>query len=186
MGQMFPALKPTHEVFIKKQKMFFVASAPMDSEGHVNISPKGYDAFRILSSSEVAYLDVTGSGNETSAHIDENGRLTIMFIALEGPPMIMRLYGTGQVILPGTTRWEELIGNFDMLPGARQIIYSKIHAVKTSCGMSIPFFQYEGEREALTQWAIKKGEQGLKSYHQEKNMVSMDGVVTPMGRLIDN
>jgi Pyridoxamine 5'-phosphate oxidase len=185
MGQMFSALQPAHEEFIKKQKLFFVGSAPMDSEGHVNISPKGYDVFRILSSSEVAYLDVTGSGNETSAHIDENGRITIMFIAFEGSPMILRLYGTGQVVLPGTTKWEHLIGHFDLLPGARQIIYAQIHAVKTSCGMSVPFFQYEGERETLTQWALKKGERGLKSYHREKNMISMDGIVTPIGKAID-
>jgi len=184
MGKLFDAIMPEHEQFIKNQKMFFVGSAPLDAEGHVNLSPKGYDVFRILSSTEVAYLDLTGSGNETSAHLVENGRITIMFIALGGPPMVLRLYGRGQVILPGTTRWEELIEKFDPLPGARQIIYAKLHAVKTSCGYSVPFFQYEGERDTLKKWAVVKGDQGLINYHREKNSVSMDGVVTPIGRAL--
>ncbi|TCZ80060.1 pyridoxamine 5'-phosphate oxidase family protein [Paenibacillus albiflavus] len=184
MGKLFTAIEPDHEEFINMQKMFFVGSAPLDAEGHVNLSPKGYDVFRIISPTEVAYLDLTGSGNETSAHLDENGRITIMFIALEGQPMVLRLYGKGQVILPGTTRWEELIGKFDPIPGARQIIYAELHAVKTSCGFSVPFFQYEGERDTLKKWAVVKGEQGLVNYHREKNSTSMDGIVTPIGRTL--
>lgn len=184
MGKLFSEILPVHEEFIKKQKIFFVGSAPLDVEGHVNISPKGHDVLRILSSTEVAYLDLTGSGNETSAHMDENGRITILFMAYEGSPMILRLYGKGEVILSGTPRWEELIGHFDLIPGARQIIYAKLHAVKTSCGFSVPFYQYEGERDTLKQWAVKKGEEGLKTYHQEKNTISMDGLLTPIGRAI--
>ncbi|MFE5321232.1 pyridoxamine 5'-phosphate oxidase family protein [Paenibacillus sp. NPDC056579] len=182
MGKQFPSMLPEHEEFIRKQRIFFVGSAPLDAEGHVNLSPKGHDVFRIFSPTEVAYLDLTGSGNETSAHVEENGRLTLMFIAFEGPPMILRLYGTGRVILPEMPEWDELAGHFDLLAGARQIIYSNIHAVKTSCGYSVPFFDYSGERETLQKWAAHKGEQGLQAYRQEKNTVSMDGRMTPIGR----
>jgi len=182
MGKLFSTLGPVHEEFIKKQRIFFVGSAPLNNEGHINISPKGYDVLRIFSPTEVAYLDLTGSGNETSAHLDENGRITIMFIAFEDAPMILRLYGTGRVIIPGMSEWEELMKHFDPLPGARQIIYVNIHAVKTSCGFGVPFFSYAGERNTLQQWAINKGEQGLEAYHKEKNMLSMDGIVTPLGK----
>lgn len=181
MGKQFPAMLPEHEEFIRKQRIFFVGSAPLDGEGHVNLSPKGYDAFRIISPTEVAYLDLTGSGNETSAHVTENGRLTIMFVAFEGPPMILRLYGTGRVVLPGSSEWDGLSQRFELFPGARQIVYSHIHAVKTSCGFSVPFYDYTGERETLHKWAAQKGEQGLKAYHQEKNVLSMDGLLTPIG-----
>lgn len=180
MGKQFPAMLPEHEAFIKQQRIFFVGSAM--AEGHVNISPKGHDVFRIFSPTEVAYLDLTGSGNETSAHLTKQDRITLMFMAFEGAPMILRLYGKGRVILPSTPEWDRLIPHFGPLPGARQIIYADIHAVKTSCGFSVPFFSYEGERETLLKWAAQKGEQGLTAYHREKNTVSMDGVVTPLGQ----
>lgn len=181
MGKTFPALLPEHEAFIKRQRIFFVGSAPLSEDGHVNISPKGYDTFRIFSPTEVAYLDVTGSGNETSAHLSENGRITFMFVAFEGAPVILRLYGRGRVILPDTLEWNELIKHFVLIPGARQIIYADIQQVKTSCGMSIPLFTYSGERDALQKWAASKGEQWLEEYRREKNRVSMDGIVTPLG-----
>ncbi|MDF2652676.1 MAG: pyridoxamine 5-phosphate oxidase family protein [Paenibacillus sp.] len=180
MGKSFDAILPEHEAFIKKQHIFFVGSATADS--HINISPKGHDVLRIFSPTDVAYLDLTGSGNETSAHLLEDGRITIMFIAFEGAPNIMRLYGTGHVVLPGTPEWDELIGHFTLLPGARQIIRATIHSVKTSCGYSVPFMSYTGERETLNKWASHKGEEALVSYRQEKNAVSMDGIVTPLGR----
>lgn len=182
MGKLFAALLPEHEDFIRKQRIFFVGSAPMDEEGHVNISPKGHDVLRLLSPTSVAYLDLTGSGNETSAHLMDNGRITLMFMAFEGPPMILRLYGTGRVILPGTQEWNELAPHFELLPGARQIIYADLHAVKTSCGYSVPFYSYEGERDTLTRWAETKGEQGLQEYRKEKNALSMDGLLTPLGQ----
>lgn len=140
------------------------------------------DRLRILSPTEVAYLDLTGSGNETSAHLAENGRITIMFMALEGPPMILRLYGKGRVILPGTSEREDMAGHFELLPGARQIIAVALHAVKTSCGFSVPCFSYTGERDTLQKWATAKGEDGLAAYHREKNCTSMDGIPTPLGR----
>ncbi|WP_413376491.1 pyridoxamine 5'-phosphate oxidase family protein [Alkalihalobacillus sp. 1P02AB] len=181
MAKNFPHLLPPHQDFIKKQKLFFVASAPTDPKGHVNVSPKGYNSFCILSESEVAYMDLTGSGNETSAHLNENGRLTIMFIAFEGAPMILRLYGKGETILPTSPDWETLSTNFDLLHGARQIIKLKIELVKTSCGFGVPFYGYEGDRETLVKWADQKGEDGLIKYRKEKNQKSIDGLMTPLG-----
>ncbi|TXK74864.1 pyridoxamine 5'-phosphate oxidase family protein [Paenibacillus sp. N3.4] len=182
MGKMFESILPEHEAFISKQHLFFVGSAPLDAEGHVNLSPKGHDVLRILSSHEVAYLDLTGSGNETSAHLEENGRITVMFIAVEGPPMILRLYGKGRVVLAGTAEWEELAPRFTLLPGARQIIVVDVHAVKTSCGFSVPFYTYEGDRPTLQKWASNKGPEGLHEYWQEKNVASMDGLLTTLGQ----
>ncbi|UJF32931.1 pyridoxamine 5'-phosphate oxidase family protein [Paenibacillus hexagrammi] len=182
MGKLFEEMFPEHESFIRNQHIFFVGSAPLDGEGHVNLSPKGHDVLRIFSPRQVGYLDLTGSGNETSAHLEENGRITLMFMAVQGPPMILRLYGKGRVILPGSVEWEELAPHFDLLPGARQIILVDIHAVKTSCGYSVPFYDYTGERETLQKWAAQKGEEGLHEYHQEKNMRSMDGLPTTLGR----
>ncbi len=181
MGKLFTELRPEHELFIQQQRMFFVGSAPIDADGHVNLSPKGYDVFRILSPTEVAYLDLTGSGNETSAHLQENGRITIMFIAFEGAPLILRLYGKGKVILPGMSRWDELAKQFELLPGARQIITVNVHTVKTSCGFGVPFYSYTKDRDTLQKWAKTKDEQGLLAYQQEKNAVSMDGLPTPLG-----
>jgi Pyridoxamine 5'-phosphate oxidase len=184
MGKQFTALLPVHEEFIAKQRIFFVGSAPLSSEGHVNLSPKGYDSMRVLSPNRVAYLDMTGSGNETSAHIRENGRVTIMFCAFEGPPNILRLYGTGTVVLPGSLEWETLYPLFEPLPGARQIIMINFDKVQTSCGYSIPFMAYTGERETLQRWSVQQGEDGLKQYWQNKNTRSIDGLPTPLGEAI--
>ncbi len=186
MGKVFTSIQANHEEFIRKQRIFFVGSAPLLEEGHVNISPKGHDVLRIFSANEVAYLDLTGSGNETSAHLIDNGRITFMFLAFEGPPLILRLYGKGEVILPDTPRWEELIPHFNLLPGARQIIYAKIDTVKTSCGFSVPFYTYNGERDTLQQWALNKSDEQLEEYHKKKNSISMDGIVTPIGERFVN
>ena len=180
MGKLFDAIAPEHEAFIRRQHMFFVGSAPLAADGHVNLSPKGHDTFRIFSPVRVGYLDLTGSGNETSAHLMENGRITFMFIAFDGAPMILRLYGTGRVVLPDTPEWEELAPRFETMPGARQIVTADIHAVKTSCGFSIPFYDYAGERDTLKKWAVQRGDR-LTDYHREKNMASMDGLLTPLG-----
>jgi hypothetical protein len=181
MGKLFDALTPEHEDFIRKQRLFFVGSAPLSEAGHVNLSPKGHDVLRIMSSTEIAYLDLTGSGNETSAHLAENGRVTLMFCAFEGSPLILRGYGTGRVILPETSEWDLLIPQFELLPGARQIIYITLYQVQTSCGYAVPNFSYTGERETLQRWAIQKGEEGLEQYQREKNRISLDGQLTPMG-----
>lgn len=182
MGKQFNAILPAHEAFIRQQHLFFVGSAPLSEEGHVNLSPKGQDTLRVLSPNHVAYLDLTGSGNETSAHLLENGRVTVMFCAFEGPPNILRLYGKGTVILPGSSEWEALYPMFTPLPGGRQIISIAVHKVQTSCGFSVPFMSYEGERDTLQLWSIQKGEEGLKEYRQEKNSTSIDGLPTPLGQ----
>jgi len=164
--------------WIRAQHLFFVATAPLSAEGHVNLSPKGQDCLRILSPNRVAYLDLTGSGNETSAHLLENGRITIMFCALEDAPRILRLYGTGRVILPGDPAWEELSGLFPTIPGTRQIMDIEVALVGTSCGFAVPFYEYTGEREALIKWAENKGEEGLPAYWEEKNQQSLDHLPT--------
>lgn len=183
MGKQFEEMLPQHEAFIRQQHIFFVGSAPLSEEGHVNLSPKGHDSLRILSANRVAYLDMTGSGNETSAHIDENGRVTVMFCSFDGAPNILRLYGTGTVVLPGTPEWTALYPLFTPLPGARQIIDINVHKVQSSCGYSIPFMSYTGERDTLQRWSVQQGEEGLKKYWQEKNAKSIDGMKTPLGAL---
>ena len=166
--------------FIRAQPMFFVASAPLAADGHVNLSPKGLDCLRILSPQRVAYLDLTGSGNETSAHLRENGRVTFMFCAFSGPPNIVRLYGHGRTILPGSEEWAQLVSMFPEYMGARQIIRADIHRVQTSCGYAVPLMEYKGDRDTLIRWANAKGSQGLEEYRCEKNVESVDGLPTPL------
>lgn len=180
MGKFFDAITPQHTAFIHHQKMFFVATAPLAADTHINLSPKGLDSFRVLSESRVAYMDIIGSGNETSAHIQENGRITLMFCAFDGPPNILRLYGKGRTVLPGTAEWEELSGHFNILPSTRQIIVADIHKVQTSCGFGVPLYEYLGERDHVEKWVEKKGAEGLEAYKAEKNQFSMDGLPTAL------
>jgi Pyridoxamine 5'-phosphate oxidase len=181
MAKTFPAITPDLAKFIAAQQIYFVASAPLAAAGHVNISPKGLDSLRILSPQSVAYLDLTGSGNETSAHLQENGRLTLMFCAFQEPPMILRLYGQGRTILPESPDWPELACHFPTLPGSRQIIVLDIERVQTSCGMGVPLYDLVGHRQGLLQWAQKKGADGMAAYQRDKNRVSIDGLPTPLG-----
>jgi Pyridoxamine 5'-phosphate oxidase len=181
MGKVFDAIGADHQTFIAAQQMFFVASAPLSATGHVNLSPKGLDCFRVLGPNQVAYLDLTGSGNETSAHLRENGRITFMFCAFGGPPLILRLYGQGETVLPGSARWDELQPLFAAYPGARQIIVARIDRVQTSCGYAVPNYEYVGQRETLVKWANAKGTAGLESYRAEKNTQSIDGLPTALG-----
>lgn len=185
MAQVYRELSPHHQEFIAQQHMFFVASAPLHEEGHVNLSPKGYDTLRILSATQVAYLDLTGSGNETSGHLSENGRITLMFCAFEGPPLILRIYGRGEAVLPGTADWDALVSRFVLRPGARQIIRVQIHHVQTSCGYGVPLMEYRHDRDTLDRWAVQKGDPGLAQYWRDKNMRTIDGVKTPLGDLIE-
>lgn len=180
MAKFFDNIQEQHQEFIEKQKMFFVASAPLAANGHINLSPKGIDSFKVLSANKVAYMDIIGSGNETSAHILENGRITIMFCAFDGPPNILRLYGKGYTVLPADDDWPALAPNFDILLATRQIIVADIHRVQTSCGFSVPYYAYEGERDQAYKWAINKGADGLEAYKKEKNMISMDGLPTAL------
>jgi hypothetical protein len=179
MGKVFPAITDGLRGFIERQHLFFVATAPRDG-GHVNLSPKGMDSFRILGPTTVAYLDSVGSGNETAAHILENGRITVMFCAFEGSPLVMRLYGRGRSVRPGDGDWDALAPHFPVRPGVRQIIVAELTRVQTSCGEAVPFYSYAGERDQLIAWATKKGPAGLEAYQREKNARSIDGLPTPI------
>jgi len=160
--------------WIAAQKMFFVATAPMSQEGHINLSPKGGESFRVLSPTEDAYLDYTGSGAETAAHVRENGRIVVMFCAFEGPPQIARLYGTGRVLTPGTAGFDELAQKFPSNPGTRSIVHISVNRISTSCGYSVPFYDFRGHRDGLDKWARTKGPAGLDEYRAAKNRLSID------------
>jgi len=182
MGQPIAEISPGLAAWIRAQKLFFVATAPLSGDGHVNLSPKGLDSFRVLGPREVAYLDLTGSGAETMAHLRENGRITVMFCAFEGPPKILRLYGRGRTIRRGSAEYAELLasefGNDEPL-GARQMVSQDIDLVQTSCGFGVPLFDYAGERPTLARWAeAKEKAEGLDAYRWQKNRFSLDGLPT--------
>ena len=170
------ALTDKDVAFIAAQKMFFVATAT--ETGRINLSPKGMDSFVVLGPNRVVWLNVTGSGNETSAHVQHAPRMTIMFCAFEGKPNIMRLYGTAKAVHSADPEWAELIAKFPPLPGVRQLFDVAIESVQNSCGMSIPFYDYVGERDELTAWARKKGDAGIRDYWTRKNQTSIDGLPT--------
>lgn len=176
MAKFYTKLTSRLQQFIEAQKIFFVATAPKN--GRINLSPKGMDSFRVLSENRVAWLNVTGSGNETAAHLLENQRITIMMCSFEGAPNILRLYGKGKEIKQGDASWNELIKLFSKTPGTRQIFDIEIESAQTSCGMSIPFMEYKGEREELNDWAASKGKEGIQQYWEEKNQTSIDGLPT--------
>ncbi len=173
---MYTEITPKLQEFIEAQKLFFVATATADSR--INLSPKGMDSLRILAPNRVAWLNVTGSGNETAAHVQENPRMTLMLTAFEDKPLILRLYGTAKAIHNDEPDWQTLFPLFKPLPGARQIFDLKVDLVQTSCGMAVPFYEYVGEREQLNAWATKQGEAGVEAYWKEKNGVSLDGKET--------
>lgn len=179
MAKQFQGLEAAHRTFIEAQKIFFSASA---AEGaRVNLSPRGTDTFRVMSPNVVLWLDKTGSGNETAAHLIADGRLTVMFCAFEGPPMILRLYGHGRVIGRGSPDWSTLLAiEFDGAepPGARQMVWLDVDLVQTSCGFAVPFYDHVGPRDTLDRWASSKSEQDLDAYRRAKNAVSMDGLPT--------
>jgi hypothetical protein len=175
MGEAFDSLDDDLTEWIGRQHVFFVATAPT-AGGHVNLSPKGHDCLRVLDPTTVAYLDLTGSGAETIAHTRENGRITVMLCAFEGPPRILRLFGIGEAHPLGTTRFDQLQPLFPDLPGARSIVTVAIDRVQTSCGYSVPFMDHREERPTLRQWAARKGEEGLREYWAAKNVVSIDGL----------
>jgi len=179
MAKQFPRIEAAHRDFILRQRVFFTASAA--ASGRVNVSPKGLDALRVLGENEVAYLDRTGSGNETAAHLRADGRLTLMFCAFEGPPMILRLYGRGRVLRRASPEYSRLLADEfagEEPVGARQMVALDVDLVQTSCGFGVPLFEYGGERASLTRWAEAKGEAGLEAYRREKNARSMDGLPT--------
>ena len=176
MSKFYTKITSRLQKFIEAQKIFFVATAP--NSGRINLSPKGMDSFRVIDENRVLWLNVTGSGNETAAHLLENDRITIMFCAFEGAPNILRLYGKGKEIKEGDASWNELKQLFPETPGTRQIFDIEIESAQTSCGMSIPFFEYKSERNELNDWASKQGKEGISKYWKEKNQTSIDGLPT--------
>jgi len=181
MAKQFPSIGAQHRDFISRQHIFFTASAAANAR--INLSPRSTDLFRVLGDNRAAYLDKTGSGNETAAHLLADGRLTMMFCAFEGPPLILRLFGRGMVLPHGTPAYHCILadhfGGSEPL-GARQIIQLDIDLVQTSCGFGVPLFEYREERPTLDRWAEAKGEEGLVAYRREKNSASMDGLPTGM------
>lgn len=179
MSRLFASIEPKHREFILSQKMFFTASAAVGAR--INVSPKSIDALRVLDERAAVYIDRTGSGNETAAHLRADGRLTFMFCAFEGAPMILRLYGHGCVLARKSAEYERLLhdefGGTEPL-GARQMVRLDVESVQASCGFTIPLFDYVGERDALDRWARAQGEQGVEAYRRENNVRSIDGLPT--------
>jgi hypothetical protein len=173
MGKRYPELLESHQTFIAAPHLFFVATAA--PEGRVNVSPKGMDSLRVLSPTRIVWRSVTGSGNETAAHLLESPRMTLMWCAFEGRPLILRAYGEARAVYPGDPDWDALITHFPALPGTRSLFDVRVDLVQTSCGMAVPYFDYAGDRDDLNRWAENKGEDGLRRYRQEKNAVSLDG-----------
>ena len=162
--------------WIKQQRMFFVGTAPLSKTGHINISPKGGDAFRVIGEHEVVYHDLTGSGAETAAHLRENGRIVILFAAFEGPPKIVRLHGQGEVIDPKHPDYFELEALFPKHVGTRSFIRIRVSRVSKSCGFSVPLYEYQGQRDTLDKWCDQKGPEGVKDYQMRNNRLSLDGL----------
>jgi Pyridoxamine 5'-phosphate oxidase len=176
MGKRHPAIEGPIREFIERQKMFFVATAPLDARGRVNISPKGLDTFRILGPTTVAYLDLTGSGIETVAHVKENGRIALMFCAFEGPPNILRLRGHGRAVEPRDPEFARLRAQFPEFAGVRAIVVAELADITDSCGYGVPLYRFEGERTQYDRWTEKLGEQGLVTYQEKNNRQSIDGL----------
>jgi hypothetical protein len=162
--------------WLTEQHIFFVSTAPLSSEGHVNCSPKGGDSLRVLGEHEVAYLDYNGSGAETAAHLRENGRIVLMFCAFKGKPEIVRLHGRGEVLMSGDARFSELINLFPPHLSTRSVVLVKVSRVSNSCGFGVPFMEYVGERNLMEKWAAAKGREGLEEYRALKNRESIDGL----------
>jgi hypothetical protein len=176
LGKQYAELTPELIEFIGVQKMFFVGTAPLSRDGHVNVSPKGMDSLRVLDAHTLAYLDVTGSGIETVSHIKENGRLLMMFCAFEGKPFILRLHGRGEVIEVGHPEFENLSKQFPALPGMRSVIRLHVKRIADSCGWTVPLYEYAGTRDYYDNYAEKLGDGGMRKGQLASNMVSIDGL----------
>lgn len=176
MGKVHEIIDDSLKEWVCKQHMFFVATAPMASDGHVNCSPKGIDSLRITGPREVVYQDLTGSGVETISHIQENRRIVIMLCAFEGPPQIVRFHGLGTVVRPGTCDYDQCADLFPERPGCRAFITVAVTRVSSSCGFSVPLYEYVGQRNVLDRWAEAKGPEGLEAYRRKNNARSLDGL----------
>ena len=176
MSKSYEQITPEMSTWIGQQHMFFVATAPLSADGHVNMSPKGGDAFRVLGPLEVVYHDFTGSGAETAAHVRENGRIVILFAAFQGAPKIVRLHGHGTLIVPGDPRYAEFLELFPSNPGTRAFVHVRVERVSDSCGYSVPLYEFQSQRETLDRWAAAKRPEGLEAYRAAKNRESIDGL----------
>ena len=176
MGKIFTEITPDLKKWIEKQKMFFVATAPLSPDLHINCSPKGLDSLRILNPCTVAYQDLTGSGIETIAHIRENKRILLMFCAFDGPPKIVRLHGEGEAITPEHEDFEHLNAQFPHKRGTRAYIVIKLNRISDSCGYSVPLYQFVKDRDVLDKWVDAKTDEQLKEYRLAKNAESIDGL----------
>lgn len=176
MAEQFPELSDKLIAFVEAQKMFFVGTATDTSR--VNLSPKGMDSLRVIDRNTVIWLNYTGSGNETAAHVHTHPRMTIMFCAFEGKPMILRLFGEAQAIHHNDAEWGTMISHFPNKEGARQIFKLTIDLVQTSCGFAVPNYEYQGDREILKKWAEQKGDEGIQAYWEQKNQMSIDAIPT--------
>jgi hypothetical protein len=184
MGKVHDKIGGRLREFIMAQPMFFVATAPSAPDGHVNVSPKGLrGCFAVLGEHRVAYLDYTGSGAETIAHLRDNGRITLMFCAFDGPPNIVRLHGHGRVVRPGEAGFDDLYAGFDVEAehGLRSVIVVEVERVSDSCGYAVPLMDYVGDRTLLTQWAQRKTDDDLAAYRAKKNAASIDGLPALVG-----
>jgi len=173
MGKRYNSITEKYKDFIKQQRIFFVGTAAPD--GRVNVSPKGADTFRVINANQVVWLNLTGSGNETAAHLAQTERMTIMFCAFEGKPIILRLYGKAKIFNAGHEIYKKYSPLFPEIPGRRQIIEMHVDLLQKSCGMAVPLMDYVADRDELHKWAEKKGSEKLHQYWQEKNTVSIDG-----------
>jgi hypothetical protein len=176
MGKTYEQIDPALEEFIRAQSVFFVATAPLDATGHVNLSPKGLDTLRVLDPHTLAYLDYVGSGAETIAHLRENGRIVVMVCAFAGPPRIVRFHGRGEVCEPHEPAFRALRGLFAEEPPARAIVRIAVSRIADSCGFGVPLLTFQANRSQLGDWAARKGEEGLEQYQKEKNSASIDGL----------
>lgn len=176
MSRQYPSISEQHRSFIERQHMYFVGTAARD--GRVNVSPKGLDSLRVLGPNRVMWLNGTGSGNETAAHLLDTPRMTLMFCSFEGKPLIMRLYGTARAIHEGDSEWEEALGHFPPMSGARNVFDLEVDLVQTSCGFGVPLYDYVDQRPLMPSWADSRGPEKVRAYQQEKNRVSIDGLPT--------
>ncbi|MEQ9099675.1 MAG: pyridoxamine 5'-phosphate oxidase family protein [Imperialibacter sp.] len=176
MGKRLDAITPELKAFIEDQKIFFVGTAA--EEGRVNISPKGTDAFRVLEGNRIIWLNLTGSGNETAAHLIKNDRMTVMFCAFEGKPLILRLYGTAKIYHKRDSEFRVYIGHFPENTGSRQVIEMHVDLVQTSCGFAVPYMDFKEERTTLNDWSAKQGTEGIEDYWKNRNTASIDGFET--------
>ena len=176
MAKFYTELDEKLREFIESQKIFFVGTAPV--EGRVNVSPKGMDSLRILNSSQLIWLNLTGSGNETAAHVLEQPRMTLMFCSFEGKPLILRVYGKARAIHARDEEWAEWSALFPEYPGARQIFLLDVDSAQTSCGFAVPNYQYQEDRDKLIDWTEKIGDEGVKEYWKKNNQTSIDGKPT--------